>query len=139
MFRLFLDPVAIVAWQVPGEMTAKVRSFDGRVGGGYEMSLYYPPSAQVASGKSAAGEDRYSSRFEEIMPPSRIVQAIAFDTDDPAMSSEMRMVVTLEEHDGGTEVTIAFEDLPAGIRPEDNDAGTRSSLEKLARYVESTR
>jgi len=33
-------------------------------------------------------------------------------------------------------VTIRFEHLPAGVRPEDNDAGTRSSLEKLARYVE---
>jgi uncharacterized protein YndB with AHSA1/START domain len=37
---------------------------------------------------------------------------------------------------GGTEVTMRFEHIPPGIRPEDNDAGTRSSLEKLARYVE---
>jgi hypothetical protein len=34
-------------------------------------------------------------------------------------------------------VTIAFEHIPSGVRPEDNDAGCRSSLEKLARYVES--
>ena len=46
------------------------------------------------------------------------------------------MVVTFEERDGGTEVTVLFEHIPPGIRPEDNDAGTRSSLEKLARYVE---
>ena len=46
------------------------------------------------------------------------------------------MTVTLEERDGGTEVTILFENIPAGIRPEDSDAGTRSSLEKLTRYVE---
>jgi hypothetical protein len=46
------------------------------------------------------------------------------------------MVVTFEERDGGTEVTILFENIPPGIRPEDNDAGTRSSLEKLARYIE---
>ena len=49
------------------------------------------------------------------------------------------MVVTFEERDGGTEVTIAFERIPPGIRPEDNDAGTRSSLEKLARYAESSK
>jgi hypothetical protein len=36
-------------------------------------------------------------------------------------------------------VTIAFANIPPGIRPEDNDAGTRSSLEKLARYVEENR
>ncbi len=46
------------------------------------------------------------------------------------------MTVTFEESDSGTEVTILFEQIPPGIRPEDNDAGTRSSLEKLARYVE---
>ena len=49
------------------------------------------------------------------------------------------MVVTFEERAGGTEVTIVFERIPAGIRPEDNDAGTRSSLEKLARFIESQR
>jgi hypothetical protein len=27
-------------------------------------------------------------------------------------------------------------DIPLGIRPEDNEAGTQLSLEKLARYVE---
>jgi hypothetical protein len=48
----------------------------------------------------------------------------------------MTMVVTLRDRGGETEVTIAFENIPTGIRPEDNDAGTRSSLEKLARCVE---
>ncbi len=46
------------------------------------------------------------------------------------------MVVTLEAEDGGTRVTIVFTDIPSGIRPADNEAGTRSTLEKLARYVE---
>ena len=46
------------------------------------------------------------------------------------------MTVTLAEKDGGTEVTLLFEGIPSGIRPEDNEAGTQSSLEKLARYVE---
>jgi hypothetical protein len=44
--------------------------------------------------------------------------------------------VTFDEVAGGTEVTFLFESIPPGIRPEDNDAGTRSTLEKLARYVE---
>jgi hypothetical protein len=48
----------------------------------------------------------------------------------------MTMVVTFEDRDDGTEVTIFFENIPPGIRPEDNEAGTRSSLEKLARYIE---
>ena len=44
------------------------------------------------------------------------------------------MVVTFAESDGGTDVTIVCEHIPAGIRPEDNEAGCRSSLEKLACY-----
>lgn len=46
------------------------------------------------------------------------------------------MEVTFEAEDGGTTVSIVFKDIPPGIRPEDNEAGTRMTLEKLARYVE---
>jgi hypothetical protein len=42
----------------------------------------------------------------------------------------------IEKGDGGTTVSIFFKDIPSGIRPQDNEAGTRASLEKLARYVE---
>jgi hypothetical protein len=33
----------------------------------------------------------------------------------------------------GTDVTIACTDLPPGLRPEDNEAGSQESLEKLAK------
>jgi uncharacterized protein YndB with AHSA1/START domain len=100
------------------------------------MSLFYPSSEQVYRGKTSEREDRFTARFVELTPPTRIVQAISFDSVDPAFSGEMTMVVTFEDRDRGTEVTISFEHIPLGIRPEDNDAGTRSSLEKLARYIE---
>jgi uncharacterized protein YndB with AHSA1/START domain len=117
-------------------MTGKIHEFDARVGGGYQMSLFYPSSEQVYRGKTSEQEDRFTARFIELTPPSRIVQVITFDSADPAYSGEMTMVATFEERDGGTEVTIAFENMPSGVRPEDNEAGTQSSLEKLARYVE---
>jgi uncharacterized protein YndB with AHSA1/START domain len=136
IYRAFIDPAAIAAWLAPEGMTGKVHEFDGRVGGGYRMSLYYPSSDQSARGKTAELEDAYTARFVELTPPTRIVEAITFDTTDAAFAGEMTMVVTLEERGSGTEVTILFENIPPGIRPEDNDTGTRSSLEKLARYVE---
>jgi len=37
---------------------------------------------------------------------------------------------------GGTDVTLSCTNLPPGLRPEDNEAGTRESLEKLARRFE---
>jgi uncharacterized protein YndB with AHSA1/START domain len=136
LYLAFTDPLALAAWLSPGDMTGKVHEFDARVGGGYRMSLFYPSSEQVYRGKTSEREDRFTARFVELTPPAKIVEAITFDSADPTFSGEMTMTVTFEDRDGGTEVTILFENLPPGIRPEDNEAGSRSSLEKLARYCE---
>jgi uncharacterized protein YndB with AHSA1/START domain len=136
IFAALLDPAALETWRVPGDMTAKVHEYDPRTGGGYRMSLFYPETAADNLGKTGGREDRYTARYLEIVPPSRIVEAIVFDTTDPGFAGEMTMIVTLEEIGSSTEVTFAFENLPSGVRPEDNDLGTRLSLEKLARYVE---
>ncbi|HEY7356901.1 MAG TPA: SRPBCC family protein [Ktedonobacterales bacterium] len=136
IYRAFTDPAALAIWLAPGDMTGAVHHFDGRVGGGYEMSLYYPASEPTARGKTGDREDRYTARFVELTPPSSIVEAITFDAADPAFSGEMLMEVALEAENGGTTVSIAFTNIPPGIRAEDNEAGTWESLEKLARYVE---
>ncbi|BCL80943.1 hypothetical protein ccbrp13_34080 [Ktedonobacteria bacterium brp13] len=39
-------------------------------------------------------------------------------------------------YDEVSTVSLFFKGIPSGVRPEDNEAGTRESLEKLARYVE---
>jgi uncharacterized protein YndB with AHSA1/START domain len=100
------------------------------------MSLYYPSSETTYRGKTSEREDRYTARFVELTPPRRIVEAITFDSVDPAFSGEMIMEVTFEAENGGTRVSILFKEIPPGIRPEDNEAGTQSTLEKLARFVE---
>ena len=125
----------MAAWPAPGEMTGKVHSFDLRVVGGYQMSLFYPRSEKKLRGKTSGKEDRFTARFVELTPPQKIVQSIIFDSSDPAFLGEMIMEVTFEAKDNGTKVTILFRNIPPGIRPEDNEAGTRSTLEKLARYV----
>jgi hypothetical protein len=48
----------------------------------------------------------------------------------------MTLVATFEAEDGGTRVSILFNDIPPGIRPEDNEVGTQLTLENLARYIE---
>jgi uncharacterized protein YndB with AHSA1/START domain len=139
VYRAFTDPVALAAWQAPGEMTATVHDFDLRIGGGYTMTLRYPESIAGSPGKTTAREDRYTARFVDLVPGQRIVQAITFDTTDSAFMGEMTMTVTLEAHPEGTCVTIAYANVPPGIRPEDNEAGTRMSLAKLAACVEDDR
>lgn len=135
IYRAFTEPEALEQWQAPGEMTATIHAFDLRSGGGYEMTLRYPDSEIGSPGKTTEQEDRYTARFVELVPPSRIVEAIDFESDDPAFAGEMTMTITLDAVEGGTAVTIAFDGTPPGIRPEDNEAGTRMSLEKLAAYL----
>ena len=78
----------------------------------------------------------FNVRFVQLAPPRRIVEAVNFDTTDPAFFGEMTIVVTFEEVSGGTEVTILCKNLPPGLRAEDNEAGSRLSLEQLARRFE---
>lgn len=137
LYRAFTDPAALSVWLAPGEMIGKIHSFDLRVGGGYQMSLFYPSSETLSHGKTSEKEDRFNARFVELIPPKKIVQTINFDTSNPDFSGEMIMEVTFDAEDSGTRVTILFRNIPPGIRPEDNEAGTRSSLEKLARHIES--
>ena len=136
LYQAFIDPAALEVWLAPEGMTGKVHEFDARIGGGYRMSLFYSSAEQTNRGKTSASEDRFTAQFVELTPAKRIVQAITFDTSNPAFAGQMFMVVSFENAGHGTRVTIWFENLPSGIRPEDNDTGTRSSLEKLARYVE---
>ena len=49
---------------------------------------------------------------------------------------EMTLIATFEEVSGGTEVTLVCRTLPQGLRAEDNEAGSRLSLEQLARRFE---
>src|SRR5467141_3122161 len=99
-------------------MTGEVHEFDARVGGGYRMSLFYPPGERSFCGKTSDREDSVKVRFVELMPPRRIVEAVSFVTTDPAFFGEMTMTATFEEVSGGTPVTLVFQNLPPGLRAE---------------------
>src|SRR3954467_1786856 len=134
IYRALIDPAALAAGRAPGEMTGVVHEHEARVGGGYVMSLFYPES-EPERGKSGGREDRFRGRYLELIPGERVVEAVTFESAESAFGGELTITTTLVERPGGIEVTMAFAGLPAGIRPEDNEAGTRSSLEKLGRYV----
>lgn len=114
-------------------MTGRIHAFDARVGGGYRMSLFYLPDERALRGKTADNEDRVNVRFVELVPGRRILEAVTFESDDAAFAGEMSVTVTFAETAGGTEVTFLCESLPPGLRPEDNEVGSRLSLQQLAR------
>jgi uncharacterized protein YndB with AHSA1/START domain len=133
VWAAFMDPAALVAWLPPAQMTGAIEDFDGRVGGGYRMTLTYPPDERDFRGKTTEREDRVTVRFVALSPPRLAVEAISFESPEAAFHGEMTMAWTFEPAPGGTRVTVVTENLPPGLRAEDNDEGARISLAQLAR------
>ena len=64
------------------------------------------------------------------------VEAVEFETTDPALRGEMTVTITIADAAGGTDVLAVHDGLPRGLPTADNEAGWRSSLAKLAALVE---
>lgn len=131
VFRACVDPKLLVQWRAPEGMTAEVHELEPREGGRIRMTLRY--AAGTGGGKSEADADSYTGTFVVFVPNERIAELITFDSDDANFAGEMTMTTDFRDaRDGGTDVTVSFDRLPPGVKPEDNDEGTRSSLQKLA-------
>jgi len=114
-------------------MRAQAHVFEPRVGGRIRMSLTYEEPAAGHKGKSSEDTDTFAGRFEELVPGRRVVHLVEFESDDPRMAGTMRVAWDLAPADErGTDVTCTCEGIPPGISLEDNEAGTVSTLEKLA-------
>lgn len=135
VYRALTDARAVARWRVPDGMSCQVHTFDAREGGGLRISLTY----QTASGrgKTTAETDTYHGRFVSLVPNEKVVEVDEFETADPAMQGGMTTTITLEDAEGGTDLTAIHEGLPPGVRPEDNETGWRMALGKLANLVEA--
>jgi len=100
------------------------------------MSLVYVEPSDSPRGKSSEDTDTVEGRFVELLPNEKIVWVSEFESDQPDYAGEMRITWTLADAVGGTEVTVLCEDIPKGIRLEDNELGSRQSLRKLAAFIE---
>jgi uncharacterized protein YndB with AHSA1/START domain len=136
IYRALLDADEIAHWRVPDGMTSTVHEFTPSEGGSFRVSLTY--DAPGPSGKSSTHTDTYHGRFVELVPDSRVVEELEFETSDPAMAGPMRMTTTLSDAPGGTTVTMVHEGMPDAVPPADNELGMRMALAKLARLVESS-
>lgn len=100
------------------------------------MELTYFAPDHAIRGKTSEHSDVVEGRILQIVPDERIVESVELASGDPAFAGEMKMTWKLTPVPGGTEVTIICEEVPDGIRPEDHDAGLRSTLENLAAFTE---
>ena len=133
VYRALIDPKEVAEWMVPAGMTSRVHAFDAREGGAFRISLTY--DAPNATGKTTANTDTYHGRFLMLVPNEKVVEAVEFETSDPAMRGEMTITLA-DAKDGGTDVTATHDNLPPGLAPADNEKGRRMSLAKLAELVE---
>lgn len=135
VYRALLDPEAIARWRVPDGMTSHVHEFEPREGGVFRVSLTY--DAPDRTGKSASRTDTYHGHFARLVPDREVVEVMEFETGDPALRSPMTMTTTLTDADGGTEILLVHDGIPASVPPADNEAGTRMALANLAALVEA--
>jgi len=90
-----------------------------------------------ARGKSTADSDVVEVRFMDVVPGSRVVQAVDFVSDDPALAGTMTMTWQVTADERGTLVEIRADNVPDGISAQDHAEGMASSLEHLASYLAS--
>jgi uncharacterized protein YndB with AHSA1/START domain len=136
VYQAFLEPDAVAAWLAPDGMKGNVHIFEPREGGKFQMSLTYLNPADSPGGKTSEDTDTFNGIFVEVLPNEKIVQVTEFESDQPDFAGEMRITWSMTDADEGTEVTVLCEDIPAGIRLEDNELGSKQSLQKLAAFVE---
>lgn len=126
VYRAFLDPDAMVKWLPPNGFTAKVHEMDAKVGGSHKMSF-----TNFTTGKSHS----FGGTYLELTPNERIRYTDKFD--DPNLTGEMQVTVTLMKGSCGTELSIVQEGVPDVIPAEACYLGWQESLVLLAKLVEA--
>jgi uncharacterized protein YndB with AHSA1/START domain len=125
VYSAFFDPGAMCKWMPPHGYVGEVHSMDARVGGGHRMSF-----KNLRTGQSHS----FGGKYVELVPNERIRYTDKFD--DPGLPGEMAVTISLRPVMGGTELTIAQENVPPQIPPEMCYMGWQESLTLLAMLVE---
>lgn len=107
VFRAFTDPAALVKWMAPHGFTAEVHHIDVRPGGSYRMSFTNLTTGKVHS---------FGGVYDEVESGRLLRYRDSFD--DPNLTDEMQMTVTLKAVSSGTDLTIVQDWIP-DIIPED--------------------
>jgi uncharacterized protein YndB with AHSA1/START domain len=134
VYAAFTDRDALTKWLPPGGMSARFERFDLRPGGSYRLVLTYTDGSD-SQGKATVDSDIVEAHFLELVPGVRVVQAVEFESEDPAFHGTMKMTWEATAVEGGTRVDFVAENVPDGISAEDHAAGLAASLVNLAQFL----
>jgi uncharacterized protein YndB with AHSA1/START domain len=125
VYRAFVEADAMAKWLPPDGFACTVHQHDAKVGGTFRMSF-----RNFTTGASHA----FGGKYLELKPGERLRYTDTFD--DPNLSGEMQVTVTLTPVSMGTELNIVQEGIPDAIPAEACYLGWQQSLRNLARLVE---
>ncbi len=125
VYRAFLDADAMCRWLPPYGFIGKMHHFEPKVGGTFKMSF-----TNFGTGNSHS----FGGEYVELVPHERIRYTDKFD--DPNLSGEMAVIVTLKKVSCGTEVHIEQSGIPEMIPAEMCYLGWQESLQQLVHLVE---
>ena len=104
VYRAFLEADAVAKWLPPNGFTCTVHHLEPKVGGTHRMSF-----RNFTSGNSHS----FGGTYVELVPNERLVYTDRFD--DPNMTGEMKVTVTLKKVSVGTEFSVVQEGIPDAI------------------------
>jgi uncharacterized protein YndB with AHSA1/START domain len=125
VYRAFLEPDALAKWIPPDGFACTVHHLEPKIGGTFKASF-----RNFTTGDSHT----FSGEYIELVPHERLRYTDKFD--DPKMTGNIQVMVTLKAVQVGTEITIVQEGIPDIIPPEACYLGWQQSLQNLARLVE---
>jgi uncharacterized protein YndB with AHSA1/START domain len=125
IYRAFLSADAMAKWLPPYGFTCQVHHLDAKVGGTFKMSFQ-----NFSTGQSHS----FGGEYRELVP-SEIIRYID-KFDDPNLSGEMQVTVSLKQVLCGTELSVVQEGIPEAIPVEMCYLGWQESLIQLANLVE---
>jgi uncharacterized protein YndB with AHSA1/START domain len=136
VWKAWTTPEGVMQWWGPRQFTCPESKIDFRVGGRYVFCMRAPD-----------GKDSWSGgTYEEIVPLEKIVATDSF-TDkegnvvspaeygmDPGFPEKMRVIVTFEDMDGKTKMTLRHGDISTFSEKDrtNMEQGWNESLDKLA-------
>ena len=125
IYKAFLNADAVARWVPPNGFTGKVHHMDVKVGGTFKMSFTNFSTGRVHS---------FGGQYLELVPYELI--RYSDDFDDPHLSGQMFVTVSLKKGAVGTELNIIQEGVPDPVPQDACYLGWQESLAFLAKLVE---